>query len=387
MSLVPEGGDGLTVLALNAGSSSLKFGCFRVAGVRTVPMLSGEIDFGVDGGRLTVCKGHGSEPRVQVNSARAPDEAMDCIRGLLSGQGDVPLAIGHRIVHGGPGLRQHALIDAGVEAQLQAAAVFAPLHVPAALALLHAAQACFPEAAQVACLDTAFHVGLPAIARTLPLPRALRELGIERFGFHGLSCESIVRQLGAGLPSRLVIAHLGSGASVTAVRGGASVDTSMGLTPTGGVVMGTRCGDLDPGVLEYLMRTQGFDAARLGELIDRRSGLLGLSGISSDMRTLHEAAATHPEARLAIDVFCRSASQRIAAMAVALGGLDCLVFTGGIGEHDGAVRAAIVADLACLAGAQSQDACAGFAVQVMHTREEEQIALHAAAIAGARQRS
>lgn len=236
--------------------------------------------------------------------------------------------------------------------QLEAATAFAPLHVPPALALVRAAQARFSGIAQVACLDTAFHAGMPDVARTLPLPRELRALGIERYGFHGLSGESIVRQLGSDLPPRVVIAHLGHGASVTAVAQGASVDTSMGLTPTGGVIMSTRCGDIDPGVLAYVVREHGYDAAQLEALIDQRSGLLGISGLSGDMRELHAAAASTSasgaDARLAIAMFCASVRKQIAAMAVVLGGVDLLVFTGGIGENDASTRAFICEGLEVL---------------------------------------
>jgi acetate kinase len=195
-----------------------------------------------------------------------------------------PAAIGHRIVHGGPRLRQHCLIDDSVLRELEAASVFAPLHIPSALSVIRVARQHFPGLPQVACFDTAFHAELAEVARVLPVSKELQSEGIQRYGFHGLSCESIVHQLAKALPNRLVIAHLGNGASVTAVKSGRSIDTSMGLTPTGGVIMGTRSGDLDPGVLVYLMREKKFDAAMLE--VDHRSGLLGISGLSSDMRRL-----------------------------------------------------------------------------------------------------
>jgi len=337
------------VLALNVGSSSLKFGCFMVD---------------ASGSRVLVW---GAE-----ESLSEPQAALARIAQRMEEQGlPAPAAVGHRIVHGGPQCRQHTLIDAAVMQQLQAATAFAPLHVPPALALVRAAQARFPGIAQVACLDTAFHADMPAVARTLPIPRELRVLGIERYGFHGLSCESIVRQLGPDVPPRLVIAHLGHGASVTAVARGASVDTSMGLTPTGGVIMGTRCGDIDPGVLAYVVREHGYDAARLEALIDQRSGMLGISGLSGDLRELHAAAAANPasadDARLAIAMFCTSVRKQIAAMAAVLGGVDLLVFTGGIGENDASARALICQGLEALGIHQAS-------VRVMSTKEEEQIA-------------
>ncbi|MEP7281821.1 MAG: acetate kinase [Rubrivivax sp.] len=340
---------GRPVLALNVGSSSLKFGLFMVdaSGGRT--MLSGTEETAGDPEAALA----GIVQQIQAN--RLPS----------------PVAVGHRIVHGGPRCRQHTLIDAAVMQQLQAAAAFAPLHVPPALALVRAAQARFPGIAQVACLDTAFHAGMPAVARTLPIPRELRALGIERYGFHGLSGESIVRQLGADVPPRMVIAHLGHGASVTAVADGASVDTSMGLTPTGGVIMSTRCGDIDPGVLTYLVREHGYNAAQLEALIDQRSGMLGISDLSGDWRELNAAAfstsASGDDARLAITMFCGSVRKQIAAMAVVLGGADLLIFTGGIGENDASARALIFEGLGALGIRQAS-------VRVMPTKEEEQIA-------------
>ncbi len=333
----------LPVLALNAGSSSLKFGLYLV-GARTNRMLVS--------GSAELCDGHYSGFRAQdadgnalgsdARPAGAPHEAITRIAELLTVRGlPEPLAIGHRIVHGGPGCRRHTLIDAMVMRQLEAAKAFAPLHVPPALALVRAAQARFPGLPQAACLDTAFHTTMPDIARTLPIPLELRVLGIERFGFHGLSCESIVRQFGTDVPQRLVIAHLGNGASVTAVANGRSIDTSMGMTPTGGAIMSTRCGDMDPGVLAYVVRELHYDGVQLEALIDHRSGLFGISGISGDMRELRGAAASNEGARLAIAMFCYSIRKHIAAMAAALGGVDRLVFTGGIGENDAATRASI----------------------------------------------
>ncbi len=344
-----SGDSGCPVLALNVGSSSLKFGFFIVGASGTRVLDSGTED-----------------------TVSEPQETLAHIVERLEAQGlPPPAAVGHRIVHGGPQCRQHTLIDAAVMQQLHAAAAFAPLHVPPALALVRAAQARFPGIAQVACLDTAFHSGMPAVARTLPIPRELRALGIERYGFHGLSCESIVRQLGLDVPPRLVITHLGHGASVTAVAHGASVDTSMGLTPTGGVIMSTRCGDIDPGVLAYVVREHGYDAARLEAMIDQHSGMLGISGLSGDLRALNTAAASTSDsaddARLAITMFCASVRKQIAAMAAVLGGVDLLVFTGGIGENDASARALICKGLEALGIHQTS-------VRVMSTKEEEQIA-------------
>ena len=309
------GGD--IVLALNSGSSSVKFGVYAVDAPDCVLLTSGAFE-GADTG-----------PAVFDHIARVLTDAGTA----------APTSIGHRIVHGGPDLRRHCRIDADVVRQLEAAVPFAPLHLPASLALIQGAGECYPEVPQVACFDTAFHATLPEVAYTLPISKDLRAGGLRRYGFHGLSCESILRQLGPA-PERLIIAHLGNGASITAVRDGRSIDTSMGLTPSGGVVMGTRSGDLDPGVLIFLLRERGFDATTLEELIDHRSGLLGVSGLSGDMRRLHDAHAD-PDAALAVAMFCMSVRKQIGAMIAVLGGIDMLVFTGGIGEHDDLVRTTI----------------------------------------------
>ena len=358
----------LNILALNSGSSSLKVGLYRVdsAGAEK---LFGET----------------------VATAEHPD-VINRVASVFAASGmPPPDAIGHRIVHGGPALRQHCRIDAAVLRQLQAAAAFAPLHAPAALALIRFAQTHFPGIPQAACFDTQFHADLPEVARVLPIARELQSEGIQRYGFHGLSLESIVRQLGHDVPERLVIAHLGHGASITAVKAGKSIDTSMGLTPSGGVIMGTRSGDLDPGVLVYLMRQKKFDAAMLEALVDHRSGLLGISGVGSDMRRLHEAAASNPDARLAIEMFCYSVRKQIAAMVAVLDGLDLLVFTGGIGEHDAQVRAAICSGLSWI-GVNLDDArnrsasnpinhvASRCSVQVLASQEDEQIARHTRAL-------
>ena len=313
---------------------------------------------------------------------------------LASSKTRPPAAIGHRIVHGGPTLRQHCLIDDAVLRQLEAAAAFAPLHTPAALSVIRFAQEHFPGLPQAACFDTAFHAGLPEVARVLPIPKELQSRGIQRYGFHGLSCESIVHQLADDLPKRLIIAHLGNGASVTAVKGGKSIDTSMGLTPTGGVIMGTRSGDLDPGILVYLMREMKLDAVMLEELVDHRSGLLGISDVASDMRRLHQAASASADARLAIEMFCYSVRKQLAAMIAALDGVDLIVFTGGIGENDPETRALICRGLSwigvSLDEARNRSAnnpisgpASRCTVLVLGSQEDEQIARHTLALLSA----
>ncbi len=370
----------LNILALNSGSSTLKFGLHRV------DSAGAEKLFGETFSTVSTVSTLSTAP-----TADHPD-AMPRVASALAASGmPAPDAIGHRIVHGGPALRQHCRIDDAVLRQLQAAAAFAPLHTPAALALIRSTRAHFPGIPQVACFDSQFHAGLPEVARVLPIARELLSEGMQRYGFHGLSLESIVRQLGSDLPERLVIAHLGNGASITALKAGHSIDTSMGLTPSGGVIMGTRSGDLDPGVLVYLMREKKFDAARLEALIDQGSGLLGISGVSGDMRRLHEAAASNHDARLAIEMFCVSVRKQVAAMSAVLGGLDMLVFTGGIGEHDAQVRNEICSGLAWIgisvdesrnraASNPVSDGASRCQVLVLASQEDEQIARHAWAL-------
>ena len=363
----------LPILALNAGSSSLKFGLYLV-GMHTSRMV-------VSGAAETALEGHvdfvandaeGKRLVAETGSLSSPLAAIDRIAELLVAERLPTIAaVGHRIVHGGPLCRHHTVIDATVLQHLNDAKAFAPLHVPPALSLLQFALAQFPDARQVACLDTAFHTTMPDVARTLPIPKELRARGIERFGFHGLSCESIVRQFGKDVPKRLVIAHLGHGASVTAVANGQSIDTSMGLTPSGGVIMSTRSGDVDPGVLAFLVRECGYDAEKFEALIDHRSGMIGISGVSGDMRKLRSAAVSNPDAALAIAMFCYSIRKQIAAMAAVLGGVDALVFTGGIGENDVATRASICEGLAGARIIATPDC-----VRVIPANEDEQIALH-----------
>jgi acetate kinase len=379
----------LNILALNSGSSSLKFGLYRVGPSKVDVLLAGEAEAIGDKGS----KFHAKDTRknaVLTETVAIPSQREAIIRIarlLTDSKMPVPDAIGHRVVHGGPKLLQHRIIDAAVLRELEAASTFAPLHIPQALSVIRFSQEHFPGCPQVACFDTAFHAEMPDVARVLPIPKSLQSEGIHRYGFHGLSFESIVRQLKSELPERLVIAHLGNGASVTAVKGGKSIDTSMGLTPTGGVIMGTRSGDLDPGILIYLMRAKQFDANMLEDLVNRRSGLLGISDVSSDMRRLHETAALNENAKLAIQMFCYSVRKQIAAMISALDGVDLIVFTGGIGENDAEVRDAICDGLSwagvTLDKARNRSAATPIndlrsccKVLIIASQEDEQIARH-----------
>jgi acetate kinase len=383
-----------SVLALNSGSSSLKFGLYLVEASTPKVLLSGEAEsIGGRQSKFWTRDGSGNVLVSESTNFESHRHAIARVVKFLADRNAVPpAAVGHRVVHGGSTLHQHCVIDEGVQRQLESAVVFAPLHNPPALAVIRFAQEHFPQVPQVACFDTTFHASMPEVARTMPIPAELRSNGIRRYGFHGLSCESIMRQLGDHPADRLIIAHLGNGVSITAVKGSRSVDTSMGLTPSGGVIMGTRCGDLDPGVLVYLMREKNFDANYLEALVNCRSGLLGLSGIDSDMRRLHESSPNSVAARLAIKMFCYCIRKQIAAMIAALDGLDLLVFTGGIGEHDAQVRAEICGGLSWLhisldptINQLSKDTISHSTsrclVRVLDSQEDLQIALHTCKIA------
>jgi acetate kinase len=262
---------------------------------------------------------------------------------------------------------------------LSASVHFAPLHIPLALEVVRQAQETF-AAPHFACFDTAFHRTLPEVSCHLPLPARYFEEGVMRYGFHGLSCESVLGQLRGSVADKVIVAHLGNGASVTAIHEGKSVDTSMGLTPTGGVPMGTRTGDLDPGVVLYLMRTKGLDADGLEKLLNQECGLAGLSGGESDMETLlRRCDAGDASAQLAVDVFCTEVRKQIGAYVALLGGIDVLIFTGGIGEHSSTARNRICKGLEAvgidsLAGAENPK------VQVLPSEEEVQIARHTRAL-------
>jgi acetate kinase len=282
----------------------------------------------------------------------------------------MPLAVGHRVVHGGPNLRRHQIITPQVLDELRSATHFAPLHIPQALSLIAAAQSIFPSAAQYACFDDAFHQTMPETACRFALPQRYFDAGIRRYGFHGISYESLVHHFGTTLPQRAIFAHLGNGSSLCALQSGASIDTTMGLTPTGGIPMATRSGDLDPGVILYLLRNQKLEADKLEDLLNHESGLFALSSGEGDVKALEERARSNdPKARLALDVFTISVRKTIGAYLALLGGVDLLVFTGGIGEHSEHVRSSATRGLESLGLTADK-------VQIVPTQEERQIARH-----------
>lgn len=335
------------ILTINTGSSSLKLGIYKATATEPELLFDGLADgIGHDQGKLELKDGAGKSLRSETVNLSTPAEALHhATQWLTEASAPTPTAIGHRVVHGGPRLTAHQLITPELVTELKASIHFAPLHIPPALSLIEASQKAYPALPQFACFDTAFHTTIPEVASRFPLPRALYDEGIHRYGFHGLSYESIVYQLSAKTPGRLVIAHLGSGASLCCVRDGRSVDTTMGLTPTGGIPMGTRSGDLDPGVLLFLMRSKNMDADALEKMLNKESGLEGLAG-ESDMRKLQDAAAAGDSASiLAIGAFVTAIRKTIAGYTTVLNGLDLLVFTGGIGEHSSTIRDRVLSGL------------------------------------------
>jgi acetate kinase len=336
------------ILAFNSGSSSLKFALYEFSNSSERLLVRGEAeDIGAPSPRLWLRTPDGSSV---VDQPRPIPERQDALHialdELKKGKYPPPSAVGHRVVNGGPHYAAPQKITPQVLTDLRTLFPLAPLHLPAEIKIMEAIAAQLPQIPQVACFDTAFHRRLPELAQRFPLPRRLFDEGIRRYGFHGLSYEYVLQELGpAAQRQRLIIAHLGNGASLAAVKDGLPMDTSMGLTPTGGVMMGTRTGDLDPGVLIYLLRERRYDAAKLERLVDSESGLLGISELTSDMKALLAKRDSDPRAAEAVAMFCRSVRKEIGAFAAVLGGVDMLVFTGGIGEHALAVREEICRDL------------------------------------------
>jgi acetate kinase len=386
---------GPMILSLNGGSSSLKFAVYRLSDAAEERIFSGAVEaIGEAAGKAWLRRG---DEILSEENGTFPDHtaAIKTMFAALQKQGIEQLAAaGHRIVHGGPKFTSPQLIDKKLKAGLKELIPFAPLHLPSQVAMIEAVAAHFPELPQVACFDTAFHSRMPEVAQRFALPRVLWEQGIKRYGFHGLSYEYVVGKLGAQLGRRAIIAHLGNGASMVALKDGMSIDTSMGLTPTGGFIMGTRSGDLDPGILIHLMKA-GYTAEQLETLVDRQAGLLGVSGQTSDMKVLLQQ--TDPAARLAVQMFTYQVRKCIGAFAAVLNGLDTLVFTGGIGERAPLVRANICTGLEYLgvvldtsangrnAEVISLPACQ-CTVRVIQTDEDLMIARHTrnAALSGQR---
>lgn len=395
----------MQILVVNSGSSSIKFSIFVVdaqtGAAEPRSLVDGQLsDIGEAESTLTVrcadgAAGKSVESKVGIHGS---EEAVAEVLDVVSGSGMPAFqAVGYRVVHPGPKLREHQRITPEVLADLDAASEFAPLHDPAAVQMIRAFMARFPDVPHYACFDTVFHQTMPEEATMYPLPPEYAARGVRRYGFHGLSCESIVRQLQlqGTVPKRMAIAHLGSGCSVTALLDGRSADNTMGLTPTGGVVMGTRSGDLDPGLVLYLLRDQrrpsGDRVAAVETLLNHASGMVALSGMENDVKAVRKAANSGNErAALALKIFTRSVTKAIGGFCWLLGGLDVIVLAGGIGEHDAQTRMEILGGLAGLGvnidAALNQAAAGGIqrissplshtAVLVVPAQEDEMIAVH-----------
>lgn len=341
----------ITILAVNTGSSSIKFSLYE-SGAADEPLLSGSITrIGLKEGRFSVADAEGKF--LECKRIEAPDHGAACqqVFSWLRTHGPgMPDAVGHRVVHGGPRHTFPEKISPELVASIAELIPYAPEHLPQALIAIRHAAWVFPGVFQVACFDTAFHATMPRAARTYALPESYRSQGLRRYGFHGLSYEYILGELLAGRESiarrgRLIVAHLGHGASMVAVRDGKSVDTTMGFSPAGGLVMGTRTGDLDPGVLLFLLQSSRLSPEAIRDLVNRKSGLLGVSGFSDDMQDLLAAEKNSESASAAVELFCYQARKQAGALAAVLGGLDMLVFTGGIGEHADDIRRRICSGL------------------------------------------
>lgn len=390
------------ILTLNAGSSSIKFALFAwTEPVAERPILAGQIEGIGASPRLLACDGEGkalAAMPLQLSASNAHRAALAMLIEWL-GEHDrgLPIAaVGHRVVHGGERFCLPLRVDDEILERLAELIPLAPLHQPHNLAGIAAMREVLPDAPQIACFDTAFHRTQPDIAQLFALPRWITALGVRRYGFHGLSYEYLAEILPRHLPpakanGRVIVAHLGNGASMCALYNRRSIATTMGFTALEGLMMGTRCGSLDPGVLLYLIDYHGMDSAALSRLLYRESGLFGVSGISSDMRTL--LASNQPEAKQAIDLFCYRIVRETGSLAAALGGLDAFVFTGGIGEHAAPVREKVCRGLAWLgveldtaanaAGAVCiSTASSPVAVLILPTNEEWMIARHCAALLG-----
>lgn len=401
--------DGPLILALNGGSSSIKFAVFRAENRKvreglgeglgrglTRVMHGGVERIGTEGAALrlegSAESGNGKEEIAigAVAHAEAAEKLAQVFTKRLSGH--ALLGIGHRIVFGGPGSPEHQLVTARAMAELRAVAKMDATHLPREIALIEVFQKEFAGVPQAMCLDTAFHHGMSRVATLLPIPRRFDEAGLRRYGYHGLSYEFLMSELEReegmkAATSRVVLAHLGSGASMAAVLGGKPVDTTMAATALSGMMMGTRPGDLDPGALLYMAQSEKLAPEKLTELLNKECGLLGVSGISADVRDLLAKRATDKRASEAIDLFCWIARKHLAAMCASLGGIDTLVFAGGIGENSPEIRAGVCKGLEFLGieldsvfnkKGEKKISAAGsrVGVRVIRTDEEVMIARH-----------
>jgi acetate kinase len=348
----------LPVLVLNSGSSSIKFSIYEAGNGERRKVHEGAVDgIGTDLGKFWIKDAEGNKLVDQTPALPNRSVAFKLVADALhSGDFPAPAAIGHRVVCGGPTVQQNQRITPELIDEIERYTDFAPLHTPIAVYIMREALRLFPGVPNFAILDTYFHRTMPEVVTHMPIPAEYSAMGVRRYGYHGISYESIVFQLQPNVPEKLIVAHLGNGASISAIRGGKCLDTSMGLTPTGGIISGSRTGDIDPGVLLFILRkiaeteTSASAAAdKLEIAVGKKAGLLGVSELSNDMRDLRDAIKEgNAKARLAVDKFTWTIAKWIGSYVAELGGLDMLVFTGGIGENDIASRAEICAGLGAL---------------------------------------
>jgi acetate kinase len=378
------------ILTINAGSSSIRFALFEAAG-RPVRLLAGKLDrIGSSEPILTAAGAGQPDKRIKMTAAKSAS-AIDSLLGWLETQPAYasPDAVGHRVVHGMLHTAPERVTPA-LLAELRRISPFDPEHLPREIELIVALRHRYSDVPQVVCFDTAFHRSMPAVATRLPIPRRYSAQGVQRYGFHGLSYTFLMQELArlgdpAAAQGRIILAHLGGGASLAAVLDGKCIDTSMGFTPTAGLVMGTRSGDLDPGLMSYLALAEKMTAAQFQTMVNHESGLLGISETSSDVRDLLDREANDSRAREAIAIFCYQAKKWIGSFAAALGGVDTLVFAGGIGENSAPVRRRICEGLEFLGmkidesrnlrnAALISNEAGAVAIRVIHTDEESVIA-------------
>lgn len=374
------------ILVINAGSSSVKCSVFDVSACLRYRIVVKGI--GLTHVSCVEYVAGESEHETQLPASLTHDDAFGYIRDvLIRKEAGLPRAVGYRVVHGGGKYSAPTPVTDAVLADMRSFTSLAPEHMPLQIATIELCRELYPTAHHIACFDTAFHESLPVLARIVPLPRALAQEGVRRYGFHGISYTSIVAQLAREgvIPERVVVAHLGNGASITALKHGVSVETSMGMTPASGLLMSTRVGDIDPGIITYLHRERGLTSDEIDVLINKQSGLLGVSGLTGDMKQLLALEAEHPHAKDAVDIFCYTVKKYIGAYAAVLDGIDMLVFSGGIGEVAPKIRERICAGLSWMGIVLEQEKNATSAavlsaegarvvVRVVHTDEEQVIA-------------
>jgi acetate kinase len=348
----------LPVLVLNSGSSSIKFSVYEAGDGQRSKLFEGAVDgIGTDLGKFWIKDASGKKLVDETPAVPTRAVAFKMVADALhSGNFPAPAAIGHRTVCGGPTITENQRITPALIDEIESYSALAPLHTPIAVYIMREALKLFPGVPNFAVLDTYFHRTLPEVAKHMPIPAEYVAMGVRRYGYHGISYESIIHQLEPNVPEKLIVAHLGNGASISAIRNGQCLDTSMALTPTSGIISGSRTGDIDPGILIFILKKiaettpDANEAAdKLETVVSKKSGLLGVSELSNDMRDLRDAIqAGNAKARLAVDKFTWTIARWIGSYVAELNGLDMLVFTGGIGENDIAARAEICANLDAL---------------------------------------